>query len=44
MTEAKLISDGACDLNIIYQMYTDWFEDETVTQLEDFLSRGMTLT
>ena len=41
LTEAKLISDGACDLNIIYQMYTDWFEDETVTQLEDFLSRGI---
>lgn len=41
LTEAKLISDGACDLNIVYQMYTDWFEDETVTQLEDFLSRGI---
>ena len=41
ITEAKLISDGACDFNIVYQMYTDWFEDETVSQLEDFLARGI---
>lgn len=41
ITEAKLISDGACDFNIVYQMYTDWFEDQTVSQLEDFLARNI---
>lgn len=41
ITESKLISDGACDFNIVYQMYTDWFEDQTVSQLEDFLARNI---
>ncbi|MDR1795889.1 MAG: substrate-binding domain-containing protein [Clostridiales Family XIII bacterium] len=41
ITERRLQTDGNVNIEIVAQMYTDWFADQSISQMEDILARNV---
>ena len=41
ITESRLQTDGECSVEIVAQLYTDWYADTSISGMEDVLARNI---
>lgn len=41
ITERRLQTQGNCNIQIVAQLYTDWYADQSISQMEDVIARNV---